>query len=377
MNTKGNSNKKTKKTVGAGLVISGMKSENAERKKFQAALDNLNKLKSEMAHLREFQLWATSEFYKTMPEVEESYWQARKEQIFFYDAFLNENRKKVSKKMVENIEDVLFHDIDEVGTRIDYEGLEELKKKYENKEDIEAERVSKLEKAAEFSQNFGFEIDPEDVALTNSPKGMMDFYEKYKEQIHEAQKKFAEENKNSKSKKDEKAEALLNTDISKLFKQLVVEIHPDHETDETIRKQKEILMKELTAARDNQDILELLKIKNKIEAMLDKATDDIDNKTIKRFIKLIKSQCSDLKEGLAVVSDNVPYGDLMRYSKNLAGDKKKYLELLKSAKNMFTNKTEEVNLDMHRIKENPKLMDTHIHKRQDLIIREILHELYS
>lgn len=377
MNTKGNSNKKTKKTVGAGLVISGMKSENAERKKFQAALDNLNKLKSEMAHLREFQLWATSEFYKTMPEVEESYWQARKEQIFFYDAFLNENRKKVSKKMVENIEDVLFHDIDEVGTRIDYEGLEELKKKYENKEGIEAERVSKLEKAAEFSQNFGFEIDPEDVALTNSPKGMMDFYEKYKEQIHEAQKKFAEENKNSKSKKDEKAEALLNTDISKLFKQLVVEIHPDHETDETIRKQKEILMKELTAARDNQDILELLKIKNKIEAMLDKATDDIDNKTIKRFIKLIKSQCSDLKEGLAVVSDNVPYGDLMRYSKNLAGDKKKYLELLKSAKNMFTNKTEEVNLDMHRIKENPKLMDTHIHKRQDLIIREILHELYS
>ncbi len=51
--------------------------------------------------------------------------------------------------------------------------------------------------------------------------------------------------------------------VSELYKELAKLIHPDLEQDETIRYQKEQLMKELTAAKDKEDVHAMLLIQQK------------------------------------------------------------------------------------------------------------------
>ena len=101
-----------------------------------------------------------------------------------------------------------------------------------------------------------------------------------------------------KEKKEKEVEALLNKDINKLFKELAKAIHPDREQDPTLRDKKENLMKQLSNARDNMNIGEILYIKMLIDDLLTEngIETTFNDDSMQRFVKIIKTKIADLEK---------------------------------------------------------------------------------
>lgn len=189
----------------------------------------------------------------------------------------------------------------------------------------------------QLKNQFGFDVDIEDINKSNfnseeekqaHKEKYKDFFEKYKE--HES-KEF-EDYFNNRTKKDKQkskaqinkeiklaeAEKLLNTDINKLFKDLAKIIHPDRELDPELRLKKENLMKELSNARDNSDIADILRIKMLVDDLLPNNSNELslNDSSIKRFVSIIKTKITELEKTIKQKTRNFPF-ELMVNPKTL------------------------------------------------------------
>ena len=96
-------------------------------------------------------------------------------------------------------------------------------------------------------------------------------------------------------------EKLLSLDINALFKNLAKLIHPDKEQDPLLRAKKSQLMTNLSGARDNMNIAEILEIKLQVdELMPDQQTEvNFNDSSIKRFVSILKNKIRELEQTIA------------------------------------------------------------------------------
>lgn len=224
----------------------------------------------------------------------------------------------------------------------------------------------------QIKNQFGFDVDIEDINKTtfNSEEEKQahkekykDFFEKYKEQESKEfedyfNKRTKKEKQKSKAQLDKEsklaeAEKLLNTDINKLFKDLAKLIHPDLELDPELRSKKENLMKELSNARDNSDIADILRIKMLVDDLLPNISSELslNDSSIKRFVGIIKTKISELEKTIKQKTLNFPF-ELMVNPKKLNAqiiDKHIRKELKEVA---LIN--EDIEREINALKNNPK-----------------------
>jgi hypothetical protein len=188
--------------------------------------------------------------------------------------------------------------------------------------------AEKREAEKQIKQQFGFDIDIEDLNRTSfnseeekeaHKEKYREFFEKYKEAEAQDFENFfnrsrKQTNAKSKAKQNKEnrlaeAEKLLNTDINKLFKDLAKLIHPDREQNPELREKKEVLMKELSNARDNSDIADILRIKMLVDDLLPNTTTELslNDSSIKRFVSIIKTKISELEKTMKQKAENFPF----------------------------------------------------------------------
>lgn len=242
-------------------------------------------------------------------------------------------RRDLEKQRLEMMCDIYLNDVIKLGKN-QKENLRELilEECYENLDDNRTfyfSLIKKLETTAERNQRlslkhkaekqikkrFGVDVDFDELNKTEftseeerkqHQEKFKDFFEKYHQEKENNTEDFFngqfKERKKSKAQQDREnkqveAEKLLNTDINKLFKDLAKLIHPDREQDPMLRDKKEVLMKELSNARDNMNIAEILRIKMLVDELIpnNQTAMTFNDATIKRFVSIIKTKIRELE----------------------------------------------------------------------------------
>ena len=164
----------------------------------------------------------------------------------------------------------------------------------------------------------------------------------------------------TKSEKEKEAklaevEKLLNIDINKLFKELAKLIHPDREQNPELRIKKENLMKELSNARDNSDIADILRIKMLVDELLPNNTNELslNDSSIKRFVNIIKSKIADLEKTIRQKAHSFPF-ELTVNPKFLSP--KMIQNHIKSQLKTLTLNNNDVEMEIDALRENPRFI---------------------
>ncbi len=113
----------------------------------------------------------------------------------------------------------------------------------------------------------GLDVDLDDVDFEN-PESMARKLDELREKVEGAQERMQQQPpKRKKTKRQlelearaEEMEKARNRSLATMYKQLARSLHPDLEQDETLKAEKEELMKQLTVAYEAQDLHTLLKL---------------------------------------------------------------------------------------------------------------------
>ncbi len=90
-------------------------------------------------------------------------------------------------------------------------------------------------------------------------------------------------------------EELKTKNIRSVYLSLAKLLHPDLETDEDKKTEKEELMKQVTKAYDNKDLISLLKLEMQWVNSANKNIETLSGDKIKAFISLLREQVSELE----------------------------------------------------------------------------------
>ena len=226
----------------------------------------------------------------------------------------------------------------------------------------------------QIKNQYGVDVDLDDLSNKNfkteeerqaHQEKYKEFFEKYKEQEDkEFQDYYSGKNRKEKTKtKSEKekeaklaeVEKLLNTDINKLFKELAKLIHPDREQNPELRIKKENLMKELSNARDNSDIADILRIKMLVDELLPNNTNELslNDSSIKRFVNIIKSKIADLEKTIRQKAHSFPF-ELTVNPKFLSP--KMIQNHIKSQLKTLTLNNKDVEKEIDALREDPRFI---------------------
>jgi hypothetical protein len=150
-----------------------------------------------------------------------------------------------------------------------------------------------------FAQMTGKNIDLDDFV---GPDKMTDeeIKEKYADQLNEDEEN-TEINEQELSDKNNQHEAF-DLHIQKLYKSMAKKIHPDLEMDEKKRKVKEKLMQELTNAKKNQDVFEMITLKLKVDQYYDEQT-TIDEQFLHEYAEKLLNQKKALEDEIYLIKN--------------------------------------------------------------------------
>ena len=257
------------------------------------------------------------------------------------------------------------------------------------------EREYEIKMAEEHIKNqFGVDIDIEEIANVdlNDEAAKERLKEKYKGFFEKQQAEFENqtneefkfenpfgfanhrktrkktERQLEKERKAKEVEDLLNNDINKLFKELAKVIHPDREQNPELREKKEDLMKQLSNARDNMNIGEIIYIKLLIDELVPENNVDttFTDDSLQRFSKIIKQKIQEIKAVNARKLYEHPLFCNLGFSfvsQVIAKtDKSKLRDIV--AKNIIAtqNQTEQLRTQLESIKQNPKMIKDIVRK---------------
>lgn len=164
----------------------------------------------------------------------------------------------------------------------------------------------------------GVDIDLSDVDVTDE--------EQMARKMRELQEELGpdpfrpKQRERKKTKKQMEAEARAEAmekarkqSLSSIYRQLAKALHPDLEQDETLRAEKEELMKQLTTAYDANDLHTLLAIETRWVKKNDANLRDLTDEKIEIFNEVLKEQVSELEGELWRVYAHPRYAPLQRF----------------------------------------------------------------
>ncbi|TGN19754.1 hypothetical protein [Leptospira idonii] len=362
----------TKPSESVEVVWKGISSSQSKsQKEFN---DILKKHKDTLEKAKEvdllFQMVNSVYLKEVLPEIEKQKRLDRTRFVLMCE-ILTEEKVSLGKQQREVLRNYLLE--------ICYDNVNEDRKFYQSYMDIletKSERMKrlsrKLDLESRIKNQFGVDVDLDELNRTDFDteedrteheekyKEFREKYEEYRSQYHQKRKTSdSKSEKKSKSrlekeKKQNETERLLSLDINSLFKSLAKQIHPDREQNPELRAKKAKLMTELSGARDNMNIAEILEIKFKVDELVpDNQTDvSFNDSSIKRFVSIIKTKIRKLEDSIKERLFSHPL--LEDYpDKRLARPEniKPYLELIAKNNKKITDSFEE---EVERLKREPK-----------------------
>lgn len=211
---------------------------------------------------------------------------------------------KFTKKQVDNIRDVIIDQCEGAFAYIEpdpqqeafYDSWAYITYKKEKEEQAE---TAKGMFSDYMNDMYGMDVDMDD--FDDSPEGQARFQAKLKEQFEQSHQAHQQSNHKKSKKQQAREDAILEEEsikaknIRNIFITLAKVLHPDTETNEFRKAEKEEIMKKVTAAYDEKDLPALLKLEiewiHKTSEHLEKLTDD----KLKIYISALRQQVAELE----------------------------------------------------------------------------------
>ena len=161
---------------------------------------------------------------------------------------------------------------------------------------------------------FGLELDPS--LLTGNPD-----FDKIAEELKKQweQKESGKKAKSKTKKQLAKVElemqkaTLKHKNIRSIYLALAKILHPDTEQNETLRMEKEEMMKMVTVAYENKDLMQLLQLQTLWIATHDDHFNSLDATTLNAYIHLLIDQANELETELQMVYMNPAYSAVFAF----------------------------------------------------------------
>ena len=170
----------------------------------------------------------------------------------------------------------------------------------------------------------GFDFDLGDVDLTDAEavaRKMRELQEKVQAE-HERREQQTAGRKKTKRQltmeaRAEEMEKARNRSLSAIYKQLARSFHPDLEQDETLKKEKEELMKQLTSAYEAQDLHTLLKLEAQWLSSNSANIQSLTEEKLSIYNAVLKEQVAELEVEYHRTFGHPRFAPLMQYGIHL------------------------------------------------------------
>ena len=236
------------------------------------------------------------------------------------------SEKRFSAVDREVLREIIGIQLNDVFTFGDDAPDDELKEIFQSVEGIGYEEAAAENFAAmkeDMKQTFaqaGVEIDlddfHQDLSEEEMLRKMMEMLGEVQEQDRETEPRPRRKTKkqNEKEQREKLVAEAKSKSIAGIYKQLARVFHPDLELDPTRKIEKESLMKQLTAAKDNNDLHALLRLEvewiQKEENNLDRLTEE----KLEIYNEMLKEQAQELDAEIFLTMQHPRYEPLRRFS---------------------------------------------------------------
>ena len=234
---------------------------------------------------------------------------------------LHKKRQEIKLSAIQNkkLDELLFDFLDDAFNVVEPDDTtKELYSRYSNYS--YAEELSNQEQAMKedfrdmLYNRFGLELDPS--LLTDNPD-----FGKIEEELRkqwaqkESGKKARPKTKKQLAKQElEKQKAALkNKSIRSIYVALAKILHPDTEQNEALKMEKEEMMKMVTVAYENKDLMQLLRLQTLWMRKYDENINSLDASTLNAYIHLLIDQANELETELQMVYMNPAYSAVFAF----------------------------------------------------------------
>lgn len=235
---------------------------------------------------------------------------------------LDKKRTAIKLSGIQNqkLDDLLLDFLDDAFSVIEPDDeTKKLYKKYSHSNYDEEVSRQESELKEELSdllyKQYGIRLDPS--MLTENPD-MGKIEEELKKQWDQKERKQKARPKTrkqlEKEELEQQKEALKNKSIRSIYMALVKILHPDTEPDPTLKIEKEEMMKLVTVAYENRDLMQLLQLEMQWIKKHDDSLSKMEASTLNVYIQLLKDQVKELEQELVMVQVNPAFSTVSVYS---------------------------------------------------------------
>jgi len=210
-------------------------------------------------------------------------------------------------------------------------------------EEIEIQQKDAAEQFAAYANfHFGIDIDPE--IFEGTPEDFARIQEEIKAKIEQRQRKNRTKERKKTKKQLEKEELLKAEEtikaksIRSIYIALAKVLHPDAETNIELKVEKEEIMKQVTVAYENKDLLTLLKLEMEWVKKTTEHLDEMADETLKIFNTALNQQVEELIQERLAMLHSPHFRPIARYTHMKE----------KTAKNLINKEAKE----LHKVSEN-------------------------
>ena len=276
------------------------KKHSKEQKRFDSLTKRIEDLEIKLEKEEQKLNAAIQEYnYKVYP-LEKSIVEKKSEFVFKIDE--KSKKYKLTKKQREIISDVITMEMSAIFDQQEpTKEQEELYDKWSEcsykAEVAEQESFEREVFEASIKHVFNGEIDASD--FEDTPEGRARMKERIEAYYEEKNNEFKTNQQNKKLTKKEQlqaqAEELKLKNIRSIYISLVKVLHPDIEQDDTLKVQKNELMKKVTAAYENKDISTLLRLEAEWISQTNGRLDSVTDATLKLYNETLHQRLQELE----------------------------------------------------------------------------------
>lgn len=227
---------------------------------------------------------------------------------FTSNKFTRTQQEKLTHIIVEFCEELLCSDDNaELKAMYNKYTQSDYDSEVEEEQDVTTEFMKSM-----FEKEFGIALDDDDIDLENPQATAERLTAKVKQLEAEAEAAAAARPQRKKSAKQlakEAREAEEAANVSKsiqaVYRQLTGALHPDREQNPVERERKTELMKQVTVAYSNKDLLKLLELQLAVEQIDQSKLSSLSAERLKHYNKILSDQLAELQDEVMLKEEQI------------------------------------------------------------------------
>jgi hypothetical protein len=239
---------------------------------------------------------------------------------------ISKSEHKTLRQLLSNVLDTIFSELREepdANLKEIFQYLHEVSYDQAAAEDFEESKAE----MKDFFASMGMKVNLDDLNQDDGEEAMArKMAEMQQKMREEAEAKFTKKANKKKTAKQLQAEEqakqveeLRKKSINAIYRQLVKAIHPDLEQDETLRKEKEGTMAQLTIAYQNNDLPTLLKLEMQWLQKESNHLETLSDDKLKLYNQILKEQTQELEEERYMLARHPRFNALSKFISPFAG----------------------------------------------------------